>query len=260
MVDVAILVSVGRHPASGRARRAPSDARALELAFGLPPGRRDALHAGDPANPALHDYLGMGLERLTVLAMAEGRDPTDALAARLRGMSPGIILTGNRAEGGEDSGALPYAVAQALGLAIVPDVVAIALDADGLTAEVVQALARGQRRALRVELPFAATVHPSAPAARPSAFGPARRGRIEVLPVDAPPDAFLTACAARPWRARPKRLSVGAAGGGSGGALDRLRAATEAKAGQGRVLVGPSPDEAARAIWDYLQEQGMQPR
>ncbi len=46
MVDVAILVSVGRHPASGRARRAPSDARALELAFGLPPGRRDALHAG----------------------------------------------------------------------------------------------------------------------------------------------------------------------------------------------------------------------
>lgn len=260
MVDVAILVSVGRHPASGRARRAPSDARALELAFGLPPGRRDALHAGDPANPALRDYLGMGLERLTVLAMAEGGDPTDALAARLRGLSPEIILTGNRAEGGEDSGMLPYVVAQALGLAIVPDVVAIALDADGLTAEVVQALARGQRRALRVELPFVATVHPASPAARPSAFGPARRGRIEVVPVDAPHDAFLTACAARPWRDRPKRLSVGAAGGGTGGALERLRAATEAKAGQGRVLVGPSPDEAARAIWDYLQEQGMQPR
>ncbi len=202
----------------------------------------------------------MGLERLTVLAMAEGGDQTDALAARLRGLSPGIILTGNRAEGGEDSGMLPYVVAQALGLAIVPDVVAIALDSDGLTAEVVQALARGQRRALRVELPFVATVHPAAPAARPSAFGPARRGRIEVVPVDAPPDAFLTACAARPWRARPKRLSVGAAGGGTGGALERLRAATEAKAGQGRVLVGPSPDEAARAIWDYLQEQGMQPR
>lgn len=260
MVDVAIVVSVGRHPASGRARRAPSDARALELAFGLPPGRRDALHAGDPANPALRDYLGMGLERLTVLAMAEGRDPTDALAAHLRDLSPGIILTGNRAEGGEDSGMLPYVVAQALGLAIVPDVVAVALDAEGRTAEVVQALARGQRRALRLELPFVATVHPAAPAARPSAFGPARRGRIEVVSVDAPPDAFLTACAARPWRARPKRLSVGAAGGGTGGALDRLRAATEVKAGQGRVLVGPSPDEAARAIWDYLQEQGMQPR
>lgn len=261
MVDVAVLLSVGRHPVSGRARRAPTDARALELALSLPPGRRTALHAGSPDSPALRDYLGMGLAELTVLAMAEGRDPTDALLARLRALSPApsILLTGNRAEGGEDSGMLPYNLAHALGWAIVPDVVALTLNDDG-SAELVQALARGQRRALRVAMPFVATIHPAAPAPRPSAFGPARRGRITVEAVDAPEDTALAACAVRPWRDRPKRLTVGAPGGGSGGALDRLRAATEAKAGQGRLLVGPTPDEAARAIYDCLQEQGMLPR
>ncbi|PWC31308.1 electron transfer flavoprotein subunit beta [Azospirillum sp. TSO35-2] len=258
MVDVAILLSVGRHPVSGRARRAPTDARALEMALGLPAVRRTALHAGDPASPALRDYLGMGLDRLTVLAMAHGCDPVEPLAAHLRSLSPGIVLTGNRAEGGEDSGMLPYRVAHTLGVAIVPDVVAITVEAGGGAAEVVQALARGQRRALRVALPFVATIHPAAPSARPSAFGPARRGRIDSVPVEAPPDAFLAACAARPWRDRPKRLTVGAPG--SGGALDRLRAATEAKAGQGRLLVGPSPDEAALAIYECLQEQGVLPR
>lgn len=260
MVDVAVLLSVGRHPVSGRARRAPTDARALELALSLPPGRRTALHAGSPDNPALRDYLGMGLEELTVLAMAEGRDPTDALLARLRTAAPRVVLAGNRAEGGEDSGTLPYRLAHALGWAIVSDVVAITLDAAGDSAELVQALARGQRRALRVATPFVATIHPAAPAPRPSAFGVARRGRIRVEPVDAPEDTALAACTVRPWREKPKRLTVGAPGGGAGGALDRLRAATEAKTGQGRLLVGPTPDEAARAIYDCLQEQGMLPR
>jgi electron transfer flavoprotein beta subunit len=35
-VKVAVLVSVGRHPASARPRRADADARAVELALGLP--------------------------------------------------------------------------------------------------------------------------------------------------------------------------------------------------------------------------------
>ena len=258
MVDVAVLLSVGRHPVSGRARRAPADAQALDMALRLPAGRCSALHAGDPAAPALRDYLGMGLDRLTVLAMAGGGDPVGPLTDHLRRRPPGILLAGNRGEGGEDSGMLPYLVARALDFAIVPDVVGITPDVDGRNADVVQALPRGQRRALRVTLPFVATVHPAAPAARPPAFGPARRGRIDTVAVEAPPDGFLAACTVRPWRDRPRRLTVAPPGGGS--ALDRLRAATEAKAGQGRLLVGVSPDEAAQAIYECLQEQGMLPR
>jgi len=68
VVDIAVLLSVGRHPASGRARRADLDARALELALGLADTARvHAIHAGDPQEPALREYLGMGIGRLTVL-------------------------------------------------------------------------------------------------------------------------------------------------------------------------------------------------
>ena len=34
-IDVAVLVSIGRHPTTGRARRAEQDARGLELAWAM---------------------------------------------------------------------------------------------------------------------------------------------------------------------------------------------------------------------------------
>ena len=78
-LDVAILLSIGRHPASGRSRRADLDARALDLALRLGPEvRLHAIHAGDPAEPALADYLGMGLETLTVLRQPSGAGRTSA--------------------------------------------------------------------------------------------------------------------------------------------------------------------------------------
>jgi electron transfer flavoprotein alpha/beta subunit len=50
-LDVAVLLSVGRHPASGRSRRADLDARALELALRLGNSvRLHAIHAGDPGS------------------------------------------------------------------------------------------------------------------------------------------------------------------------------------------------------------------
>lgn len=49
-IDVAVLVSIGRHPTTGRARRAEQDARGLELALAmeaeLPGTRISVLHAG----------------------------------------------------------------------------------------------------------------------------------------------------------------------------------------------------------------------
>jgi len=51
-----------------------------------------------------------------------------------------------------------------------------------------------------------------------------------------------------PARARPRRLKImtGAS------AAERLRAATEMQAGRGKLMVDPPPEEAARAIMDYL--------
>ena len=152
MLEIAVLLSVGSHPASGRARRAPLDAQALELALRLAESgqtttRIHAIHAGNPAEPALRDYLGMGLDRLEVLETAPGADPVLALIARLRELSPAIILAGSSAEGGEDSGMVPYLIAQALNRTLIPDIVGI--DLTDAEAALTQALPRGQRRLIR---------------------------------------------------------------------------------------------------------------
>jgi electron transfer flavoprotein beta subunit len=257
MVDIAVLLSVGSHPASGRARRAPLDAQALELALRLVESghatRIHALYAGNPAEPALRDYLGMGLDRLEVLetAAAPGADPVPALTARLRELAPTLILSGAVAEGGEDSGMVPYLIAQALNRTLVPDIVGI--DLTGAEAALTQALPRGQRRLVTAIPPLVATLHSSAPAARQSAFARARRGTIDARQVTACQDEFLAECTVRPWRARPKLMRVQR----GGSALDRMKAATETKTGQGRLMVQPTPDEAASAIYDCLVQQGM---
>jgi electron transfer flavoprotein beta subunit len=251
-IAVAVLVSIGRHPASGRARRADSDARALELALRLSPAAPPlVIHAGDPREPALRDYLGMGLESMTVLELPAGADPVPALAAHLQAVRPQLVLAGAGAEAGEGSGMVPYALAAALDAVLAADIAEIALAGDRLA--LLQALPRGRRRRLSAALPAVVTVGSAAPPARPFAFGPARRGRLEVVNAVAIPDAERATWRLHPARARPKRLKTA----GDGSAAERLRAATEIAAGRGRLLVDPPPAEAARAIWDYLRDEGI---
>lgn len=250
-VDVVVLVSIGRHPVSGRPRPAAADARALDLALSLPDARVRLLHAGDPAEPALRDYLGMGVEAMTVLAMTADADPVPALIAHLRAAKPQLVLAGVRAEAGEDSGLLPYLVAEGLDCALCPGIVGLAID--GAEAEALQALPRGRRRRIGTRLPLLATVPATAPPPRMSAFGRARRARIETVAVSPMIDAARSSWEERPARRRPKRLRVAKAAS----AADRVRAVTEAAAGKGRVLQGLAPDAAAKAILDYLIEEGI---
>jgi len=155
--DIAVLVSIGRHPASGRARRAERDARALELALRLSPAAKPlVLHAGDPGEPALRDYLGMGLDSLTVLRLPPDADPLPALIEYFRNLRPRLLLAGTGAEAGEGSGLLPYAIADALDAVMAADIADIARAGDRL--ELLQALPRGRRRRLSAALPAVVTV------------------------------------------------------------------------------------------------------
>jgi electron transfer flavoprotein beta subunit len=266
--DIAVLLSIGRHPASGRTRRAERDARALELALAQREDARvHAIHAGDPSEPALREYLGMGLDRLTVLTpgppaeAAAGGDAwvEPALLEHLRRLRPGVLLCGSAAERGEAGGMLPYRLAEALQAPLVANVVSFTLR--GNTARVIQALPRGAREALRVDLPVVLTVDRAAPEPRMSAFGPARRGAIDVVPVQPAPAGSLPSTApatAPPWierpaRARPRRLRTL----GQGNAGERLRGIQSVRAGAGNRLQGLDPREAARAIWQYLVDEQL---
>lgn len=250
-IDIAVLLSIGRHPASGRACRAEADARALEMALRLGPGARiHAIHAGDPDEPALADYLGMGLESLTVLRQPAGVDILPALAGHLAELKPRLLLAGSAAEQGQGIGMLPYLLSSRLGASLIPAITEIVLGADRI--EALQALPRGRRRRLSVALPCVATVDRAGPAARQSAFARARRGRIIVLdPPTGPPEA--NDAREIPARSKPRRLKI--MSGAS--AAERLRAATEMQAGRGKLLVDPPAEEAARAIYEYLRAEGI---
>ncbi|MGH6720374.1 MAG: electron transfer flavoprotein subunit beta [Alphaproteobacteria bacterium] len=249
MAEVCVLVSVGRHPASGRSRRANRDARAVELGLRLAGPALRVVHAGDPAAPGLRDYLGMGVARLGVLTIGAGDDPVPALIAHLRARPADLILTGTRAEAGEDSGLVPYLVAEALGVPLIAAAADVAL-VDG-RARVAQVWPRGRRRGQSAALSCLVTVETKAPEARAVAFALARRGVIDAMPGVRVADT--AAWRPEPARARPRRLR----GARGGTALQRLAAAMGAVTGASRILVDPEPHVAAQAIWDYLMAEGI---
>lgn len=252
-VSTVALVSIGAHPASGRARRAVHDARAVELGLQLAGDNLHVLHAGNPHEPALRAYLGMGLGEIQVLEQPPGADAVPVLSDYLREAGVQLVLAGSQAETGEGSGMLPYLLAEQLGWPLLVGVAQIESIHNGV-ALVLQALPRGQRRRLKVRLPFMATVDNAAPTARQSAYGPAIRGMVDVQVVEVIEDHLSTAATLQPAKPRPKRLKVIKAKSGA----DRMKAATaKAAGGSGQVLKGVSPEEGAQAILKLLIEEGV---
>lgn len=249
---IVTLVSAGRHPVTGRPRRAPLDARAVELGLRIPGAQQVLLHAGDARAEALREYLGMGVETMQVVPCGPRDDVVPALLAPLAALRPSLILTGVRAEGAEDSGMVPYLIAQTLGWPIVAQVADVVIGRDG-KATVVQALPRGRRREIEVALPCVLAVGMGAPAPRPGAFVKARRGRIAEVSVAPVADARRDGWQESPARARGKRLRMPR----GGSAAARQQAATVVVASGGAVLQPETPREAARAILDYLQRAGV---
>lgn len=242
------LLSLGRHPVSGRARPAERDARALTLALAIADCTGSAVigaHAGLP-HDALRDYLGMGLSRLVVLEVADGGDCVAALTGFARAITPRLILAGSAAEAGGGTGLVPYLIAEKLGVALAPSVVAITPAGQGFN--LTQALPRGERRSLAATAPIVATVDLQAPAPRQVARGPAMRGKIErqTTPTGALPAVTPIVVATRPARVRPKRIGPAAAGG--------------ATSTNRRLLVEPSPREAAEEILKFLEAERLLPK
>lgn len=251
---ITALVSVGKHPSSGRARRADQDARAVEMGLELSPQGLEVVHAGDAQEAILRDYAGMGLNSVKVIQQPVEADVVPALSEYLSADLPDIVLTGVRSESGESSGMMAYLLGEKLGLPVVTRVAEICSISGG-QAEVLQALPRGQRRALRVALPFIASVDTAATPARQSAYGPAMRAQLEAenrgIEIV---DAVRVNWTESPARKRPKRLKVVKAKS----AADRFRAATAKATGEGgSVMRNETAAEKAQAIFNLLVEEGV---
>lgn len=253
-IRVTTLISAGKHPSSGRSRRADQDARAVEMALNLQPQFVEVLHAGNVSEPSLRDYAGMGLKSIRILEQELGSDVVPALSEYLSGETPDIILTGVRAESGESSGMLPYLLGEKLSLPVVAGVAEITSVGEQF-AELLQALPRGQRRAIRVPLPFIASVDSAAAAPRQSAYGPAKRANLNAEDRGIHiADQDMAEWNESPAKKRPKRLKVVKAKT----AADRFKAATAKASGDGgKVLRDESSAEKAKAIFDLLLEEGV---
>ncbi|MFM0756180.1 electron transfer flavoprotein subunit beta/FixA family protein [Paraburkholderia strydomiana] len=255
-MKIAVLVSVGRHPVSGVARYSRNDAAALTLALTLAKQHAttlDVLHAGDPANPALQEYLALGARSVEVLAVpnADGSQADGAalLAARLPGYD--LVLTGTRAEGAFDSGMLPYRVANALGIPLVGAAVDVVVK-DGC-AQVRQFMPKGLRRRVEVQLPALIAVHPMANATPTYAYARQREGAIHPVACAAPARATELAWTIRPASSKPVRLA--AAEKRSGHA--RMLSATTTESRGGSVVIEGSSVEKAQVILAYLREHQL---
>ncbi|WP_207004760.1 electron transfer flavoprotein subunit beta/FixA family protein [Trinickia mobilis] len=249
---IAVLVSVGSHPVSGAARFSRNDAAALEIARTLAKtcqAALDVVHAGDPSNPALTDYLALGAERIDVLACSDGDDAVPALAKRVQGCD--LVLTGTRAEGAYDTGMLPYRLAAALGYPLIGSAVDVSVDNGRAAAR--QFLPKGLRRRVDAALPAVVAVHPLANAAPRYAYARLRAGSIVTNPTAMQKDSE-----AAQWsvaRAERKPVKLAAAEKRSGHA--RMLSATTTESRGGSVVIDGSSVEKAQVILAYLREHQL---
>ena len=253
-LQIAVLVSAGRHPISDRPRRAMLDARALELAMQIPGSEIEVIYAGPPAEAALRDYLGMGIEQISSINVEEENDLYPPLCAYLKESAPDLIMTGVSAKDGEGSGMIPYALGRDLNRPVLSN--ACTLDIDDHRVLIRQALPKGCRRLLAAQLPTIVTVGEIAPEPRQSAFARSMRGKVNCIE---PADEALPLN--NPWiqspaKPKPKRLKTTDK---NASAEERLKAITELKSNEGEVLTGLSADEAADALLAYLRREGVIP-
>jgi electron transfer flavoprotein beta subunit len=248
---IAVLVSEGRHPVSGVPRWSRNDARALGLAYSVAASRADVrvLHAGRES-AAMLDYLALGVTNLQIVPAAGNADVADVLADHVRDAD--LVLCGLRAEGGEDSGMVPYLLAERLAVPLLPGALGLALDRGHAVIE--QFLPKGRRRRIEAALPCIVSVHPMAPLNLKYAYADMLSGRISELPSGpgsaAPGDSPWTVS---PIDARPVRMAAREKRSGHA----RMLSATTTESRAGVVVDQGSAQEKAAAVITYLRKHGL---
>lgn len=253
MTRLAVLVSGGSHPVSGQARHCRNDSLALQMGLNLSHDIQ-VLHAGDPNSPALQDYLALGAQQINVIPSEHNM--VENLATQLNDVA--LILTGTRAEGGEDSGLLPYLLAAKLGFPLVADALEITVRDKQL--EVLQFLPKGQRRRVMVRLPAVVAVHPAA--ALTLRFIHARQGlgaihSQAVNTLTAKTSEVSTIHSMPKWRTETARKPVKLVASTSQNGHERLMAAISSKAKGGTVVNEGNNVEKAQVILRYLREHQL---
>ena len=169
------------------------------------------------------------------------------LAVELKNID--LILTGTRAENGEDSGLLPYLLAAKLNMPIVANALEISPNTDEI--EVLQFLPKGARRRIKVKLPAVVVVHPQTAVTLHYAYAQKSLGQINTLAVS---DSQANHSK---WRAELARKPIKLVAKNTQTGHERLMAAISNKAKGGAVVNEGNYVEKAQVILRYLREHQL---
>lgn len=236
---IAVLLSTTPHPVNGRLVMSPTDATALALAQEVSGAAVAAVHAGDPQEPALRGYLGLGAAEITVLPWPATASPVPALVDWLENFGPSLIVTGSRLR---TNGTLPYRVAAALRMPVVHRVRSFTRHASEWLID--QDAGYGRLRRLTSDGPAVVMVSSAAGAAPMSTFLGARRGRITV----SRGRATIADTAASPMLVPARRRPAALEEIHSDNFVDRVRFVCTEPEGDRSVLHGLSAQEVARQV------------
>jgi electron transfer flavoprotein beta subunit len=252
---ITTLVSAGRHPVSAEPRHCHNDSLAMTIGLDMAKSisaKHHVLHAGNPDNKALSEYLALGAGQIDVIPISDDTDVVDCLATQLNHAD--LILTGSRAESGEDSGLLPYLLAEKIGIPLVVNALAIKVKAN--TIEVLQFLPKGKRRHVTVKLPAIIAIHPLAPASLKFSYARQISGAIKTLPV--PYTSTSTSVHKTQWQTLAsirKPIKLKAPENKSG--HDRMMSAISSESKGGAVVNNGNSVEKAQVILGYLREHRL---
>lgn len=253
---IATLVSTGLHPVSGLPRHCRNDSLALTIGLALAKSttaKFEVLHAGRADNPALLDYLALGANKIEVVPVTNETEVINNLAYKLTNTD--LILTGSRAESGEDSGMLPYLLAAKLNLPVVNNALSITPSANAI--EVLQFLPKGKRRRITVDLPAIVAIHPLAPVELRYAYSRQVSGEIHTamsqkLNTDVQPGNTIVwstqAATRKPVKLKARENKAGHA---------RMLSAIVSESKGGTVVNEGTSVEKAQVILAYLREHHL---
>jgi electron transfer flavoprotein beta subunit len=253
---ITTLVSAGRHPVSAEPRHCHNDSIAMTLGLNMAEStsaKHHVLHAGNPDNKSLNEYLALGTGQIDVIPISDDTDVVDCLAAQLNHVD--LILTGSRAESGEDSGLLPYLLAEKLGIPLVVN--ALAIKANENTIEVLQFLPKGKRRNVTVKMPAIIAIHPLAPADLRFAYTRQISGVIKSLPAHHSPTPSANGHKTQ-WQTQAairKPIKLKAPENKSG--HERMLKAISSESKGGAVVNNGNSVEKAQVILGYLREHRL---
>ena len=250
---IAVLISPAKHPITARPLRSTSDAAALELALKLaPPDQLTVLSAGLATEADLQAYLGLGATEIQLLSTRPEADILPILQAHLHNYD--IIICGARSEGQSASGLLPYLLAEALHMPLIPDV--LEADLQHGTLEVRQFLPKGIRRRLEVSGPVLLAVHPRAPQTRQFAYARAAAGRLKrIASKEHSVNTTAPAWQFEPATRRPRPLKAKLAQSGHSRMLGAIGGDGGARGGE--VVKQGNAVEKAQVLLAYLREHRL---